>query len=110
MTTREIIDLKLSGNKEVIIALSVIDDIDSKKSKANNKALSAAKLANKAKSEYADAAQLLAEAESLANKAIPQAKDLGAKALVKELQSLSKNLKSNIRRYNKNENALKNLT
>jgi hypothetical protein len=80
------------------IQLSVIEDIDSKKSKAAQESLQGSKLAQQAIAAYNSASQLYAEAESLANKAIPQAKDLGATALLKELQNKVKNIASDLKR------------
>jgi hypothetical protein len=80
------------------IELAIIDDIDSKKSRALQESLQAFKLAQQAIASYNSAAQLYAEAESIANKAIPQAKDLGATALLKELQNKVKNIASDLKR------------
>tara|TARA_R110000824_G_scaffold98305_2_gene234569 strand:- start:5603 stop:5950 length:348 start_codon:yes stop_codon:yes gene_type:complete len=80
------------------IELAVIDDIDSKKSRALQESLQGSKLAQQAIASYNSAAQLYAEAESIANKAIPQAKDLGATALLKELQNKVKNIASDLKK------------
>ena len=89
---------ELSADK---IELAVIDDIDAKKSKASQESLNGSKLAQQSIAAYNSAADLYAEAESLANKAIPQAKDLGAKQLLKELQGKAKNISSDLKRVNK---------
>jgi hypothetical protein len=82
------------------IELAVIDDIDSKKSKALQESLNGFKLAQQAIASYNSASQLYAEAESIANKAIPQAKDLGAKQLLKELENKVKGIASDLKRNN----------
>ena len=97
---------ELSAQK---IELSVIDDIDSKKSKALSESLQGSKLAQQAVAAYNSSAQLYAEAESLANKAIPQAKDLGAKQLLKELQSKAKNIASDLKRASSTASKIKSI-
>jgi isopentenyl diphosphate isomerase/L-lactate dehydrogenase-like FMN-dependent dehydrogenase len=89
------------------IKLSVIDDIDAKMSKALKESLNGSKLAKQSIAAYNSAAQLYAEAESLANKAIPQAKDLGANQLVKELQGNAKNISSDLKRASKTADKIK---
>ena len=89
------------------VELSIIDDIESKKSKALSESLNASKLAQQSIAAYDSSAQLYAEAESLANRAIPQAKDLGAKQLVKELQNKIKNISSNLKRANATSKKIK---
>ena len=98
--------IDLSAQK---IELSVMDDIDSKTSKANNESLAGARLAQQSIAAYENAASLLGEAEFLANKAIPQAKDLGAKALVKQLQAVLKGVGSRLKRANTTASKIKSL-
>ena len=98
--------IDLSAQK---IELSVMDAIDSKTSKANNELLAAARLAQQSIMGYEAAADLFAEAEFLANKAIPQAKELGAKALVKQLQSLLKAVAGRLKRTNSIASKIKSL-
>tara|TARA_R110000822_G_scaffold109524_2_gene239382 strand:- start:900 stop:1247 length:348 start_codon:yes stop_codon:yes gene_type:complete len=89
------------------VELSVIDDIDSKTSKAVQASLQGSKLAQQAIAAYNSAADLYAEADSLASRAIPQAKELGAKQLIKDLQSKSKGIGSNLKRANKSASSIK---
>ena len=102
----EEIHLAFSKNQKSF-ELAVIDDVQSKSSKADSALLEGSKLAQKAAQEYAKAAQLAAEAESMANKGISQAKELGANTLLKELQGWQKGLSSRIKRANKAESTLK---
>ena len=89
------------------VELSIIDDIESKRSKALSESLNGSKFAQQSISSYDSAAQLYAEAESLANKAIPQAQELGAKQLVKELQGKVKNISSDLKRSNATSKKIK---
>ena len=96
----------LSLNK---IELGAIDDIDSKTSKANSESLSGARLAQQAIAAYESAANLYSQAEFIANKALPQAKDLGAKQLVKDLQSILKGVGGRLKRANSTASKIKSL-
>ena len=89
------------------VALGIIDDADSFFTKANSKSLEGASFVQKAARSFAEAAQLTAEAESILQQALPKAKDLGAKSLVKEIQSFIRGASSRLKRYNKSENTLK---
>ena len=110
-TQREVFNKLFKEEKtelaEIKIELGIIDDADSIISKANSKSLEAAKYVGLSIRSYAEAAQLSAQAENMLQKALPQAKDLGAKQLVKQIQGFIKGASSRIKRYNKNENTLK---
>ena len=83
--------------------------MDAKTSKAVSESLNGYKLAQKAIASYESAADLYAEAESIGQKAIPQAQDLGAKALVKELKGKVKNAASTLKRANSTAAKMKSL-
>jgi hypothetical protein len=91
------------------VELAVIDDIDSKTSKANSESLQGAKLAQQAIAAYESAASFYSQAEFIANKALPQAKDLGAKQLVKQLQSVLKGVGGRLKRANSTAAKIKSL-
>ena len=110
-TQKEVFNKLFKENKTELatqkVELGIIDDADSVISKANNKSLEAAKYVGLAIRSYSEAAQLSAQAENMLEKALPQAKDLGAKQLVKQIQGFIKGASGRIKRYNKNENTLK---
>ena len=110
-TQREVFNKLFKEEKtelaEIKIELGIIDDADSIISKATSKSLEASKFVQNAARSYAEAAQLTAQAESMLEKALPKAKDLGAKQLVKEIQSFIKGTSNRIKRFNKSESTLK---
>jgi len=91
------------------VELGVMDEADSLISKANNKSLEASKFVQNAQRSYSEASDLSARAETILSKALPQAKDLGAKQLVKQIQSFLKGASNRIKRFNKNESTLKSI-
>jgi len=91
------------------VELGVIDEADSLISKANGKSLEASKFVQNAQRSYAEASDLSSRAETILSKALPQAKDLGAKQLVKQIQSFLKGTSNRIKRFNKNESTLKSI-
>lgn len=103
----EEIKLALKKNQEVKISLTLIDDVSSMNSKATDSFLAASKLAQQSAQEYAQAAQIAAQAESLADKGIAQAKELGADSLLKDLMGWKKGLGERIKRANKAEATIK---
>lgn len=89
------------------VEFAVADDVSKLHSKATDAALEADKLKQKAQAAYAEAAELSLQAETLAEKGVAAAKELGAKQLVKDLQSSAKYAKQRAKRYSQAESKLK---
>ena len=102
----EVEKVELSVQK---VQLNAMDEADSLISKSNNKALEASKFVQYAQKAYSEASDLSARAETILSKALPQAKDLGAKQLVKQIQSFLKGASNRVKRYNKSESTLKSI-
>lgn len=101
-------EIKLAFETNIHFAL--IDDVSAFNSQVTAAFLNGKSLSQQAEREYAKAAQLAAQGESLANKGILAAKELGAVSLEKELNGWKKGYADSIKRANKAETSLKGIS